>query len=226
MTQAEGESHPLSPQQIEEKLQEENAKELEEIVSEYFKREDIAPCCNNPNHGLYMMKEDRQDSLDLIFQKQKQLLEYLNQSKPDNYYTGPERYPFEKVMHMMTAMSDEFSEVRAGISWKHWKTYEHSDLNLLAENEVELADNDPLTKKMFDAFEEGGPTKPFLTDEQRTTQKQILDNSKLQYLQKEWIDILHFWVQGAQELGLDSKKTLELYLNKNSENHSRYQEGY
>ena len=56
--------------------------------------------------------------------------------------------------------------------------------------------------------------------------KQIRDNSNLEYLQKEWIDILHFWIQGAMELGMDAKTVLDLYLDKNSENSKRYDEGY
>ena len=152
----------------------------------------------------YIKEETKKDSLELIFQKQADLLNYLNESKPDNYYNGPERYPFEKVMHMMTAMSDEFSEVRAGIPWKHWKSYEQG------EDDSCCTYSDPHNE----------------LPDLEATQRQIISNSKLEYLQKEWIDILHFWIQGAQELGLDSKKTVELYLNKNKENHSRYEEGY
>lgn len=205
-------------------------------------------CCkNNPRHGwvpktqvLDMIEEtgkeihevvdayirsEPSDSLELIFQKQNELLDYLNQSKPDNYYNGPERYPFEKVMHMMTAMSDEFSEVRAGLNWKHWKNYESDDdMDLICATELAIEDDSHLHEKLLEAREQG--QKQFLSDDQRATQKQIMDNSKLEYLQNEWIDILHFWVQGAQELGLDSKKTLELYLNKNKENHARQDEGY
>ena len=161
---------------------EETGKEIRDVVDEFI-------------------RSQPKDSLELIFQKQKELLEYLNKSKPDNYYAGPERYPFEKVMHMMTAMSDEFSEVRAGLNWKHWKSYSE---------EYEGGEDD---------------SAPNLTDLQ-ATQEQIISNSKLSYLQNEWIDILHFWVQGAQELGLDSKKTLELYLDKNKVNHERQDQNY
>lgn len=169
---------------------EEQAKEIEEVVTEFISQEN----------------QKKEDSLALIFQKQKELLDYLNESKPNNYYSGPERYPFEKVMHMMTAMSDEFSEVRAGLNWKYWKSYHEY------EGEDDSAPN--LPQNFLDL--------PDL----EATQEQIIANSKLQYLQNEWIDILHFWVQGAQELGLDSKKTLELYLDKNKENHARQDQGY
>src|SRR5690349_12293245 len=175
-------TEPLTPAQIEEQLLKENAKDIEQAVSEYCEKESC--CKDSVTRELLQIKEEAgdneitfaADSLELIFIKQKQLLDYLNQSKPDNYYNGPERYPFEKVMHMMTAMSDEFSEVRAGIPWKHWKTYVDED------DFIEGGEDDSRPSDLI------------------ATQLQILKDSKLSYLQKEWIDILHFWVQGAQEL--------------------------
>lgn len=209
-------TEPLTPAQIEEKLLEENAKDIEQAASEYLGKENALTLIKNELLRLksdidfiikdYYKKrevEDQKDSLELIFQKQSDLLKYLNQSKPDNYYNGPERYPFEKVMHMMTAMSDEFSEVRAGLKWKHWKSYEDGSNSTGGEDD-------------------SAPNLPDL----KATQEQIIKDSNIAYLRKEWIDILHFWVQGAQELGLDSKKTLELYLDKNKENHTRQDEGY
>ena len=165
------------------------AHEINDAVDDYFKRE-----------------THQDDSLDLIFEKQAELLAHLNKEKPDNYYNGPERYPFEKVMHMMTAMSDEFSEVRAGLNWKHWKTYESPE------------EDDSCCCNYSDPHNE--------LPDLEATQRQIISNSKLEYLQKEWIDIGHFYIQGAIELGITPKKFLELYLNKNKENQERYENGY
>lgn len=161
--------------------------------------------------------QSQKDSLTLIFLKQQQLLDHLNKSKPGNYYAGPERYPFEKVMHMMTAMSDEFSEVRAGLNWKHWKSYEKTEMGFGEDDsapdfESKIPPN--LPQNFLDL--------PDL----EATQEQLIENSKLEYLQKEWIDIGHFYIQGAIELGINAKKFLELYLNKNKENTKRYESGY
>lgn len=164
----------------------EAALELSEAVDNYVKKQKRKP-----------------DSLELIFREQRNLLDYLNHSKPDNYYNGPERYEHEKVMHMMTAMSDEFSEVRAGIPWKHWKTYTEEEDYVPSEDDSNSVPPDI-----------------------KATQQQILKESRLSYLQNEWIDILHFWIQGAMELGLDAQTTLDLYLNKNKINHERQDQNY
>jgi hypothetical protein len=184
---------------------EDEAQELERQVDKFIKLESTVP------------RKKKEDSLELIFQKQKELLDHLNEQKPDNYYNGPERYPFEKVMHMMTAMSDEFSEVRAGIKWKHWKTYD--------DDSIEGGEDDSAPD--FDTNKISNLPQNFLDlPDLEATQKQILKDSNLVYLRKEWVDILHFWIQGAQELGMDAKMVLDMYLDKNTENSKRYDEGY
>lgn len=43
----------------------------------------------------------------------------------------------------------------------------------------------------------------------------------LDYLKEEWIDLLHFWLSGANVLGMSDKEILERYINKNKENIKR-----
>ncbi len=40
-------------------------------------------------------------------------------------------------------------------------------------------------------------------------------------LQEEWIDVLHYWLQGAEILGLDANTINELYHRKNRKNFNR-----
>lgn len=43
----------------------------------------------------------------------------------------------------------------------------------------------------------------------------------IDYLREEWIDILHFWLSGCIELGMDATEILERYIAKNKENFAR-----
>ena len=201
----------------------------------------MTSCCNNNKKEeidnisqivkdfIVPFKIGSTDSLTLIFEKQKELSDYLAKSKPQNYYHhGEERYPYERVSHCITAILSELEEIRSGLDYKWWKDYEPSDMDLVSENEVAVEENSPLMEKMLNAFEKNGtnPDTPFLTDDQRATQKQILENSKLEYLQKEIVDVWHFLVQMSIEAKLDPKTLVEMYLDKNKENHTRQDEGY
>lgn len=202
----------LTPQQIEEELLKENAKELESAVSEYFSSKEDISCCNNPEHGLYMMKEDKQqaeDSLELIFEKQKELAAYYSEKQPDSYYHhGPHRYPNEKIVLGMLAIEDEFAELRKVIPWKWWKT------------------KNPDGTYYNDSLEDTDYDKNFLTSEDKATQQQLIQNTLQEYIQKEVIDIGHFYIQMCIDAGLDAKKLVELYLEKHSENKRRQDSGY
>lgn len=188
------------------------AQEVEGVVTDYLALEG-APT--------------KKDSLELIFQKQNQFSQYVSKSKPNSYYHhGQERYPYERVKLNCDAIIHEVIELVNGTSWKWWKDYEYNDMDLISENEVAIEENSQLMEKMLDAHEKGGPSTPFLTDEQRATQKQILENSKLEYIQKELIDIAHFLFQACLETGMTSQQFLEMYLDKNKENHNRQDEGY
>ncbi len=97
-----------------------------------------------------------------------------------------------------------------------------SDLDLISENELPIDEDNPMIDNIDDAVK----GKPFLTDEERATQKQILENSRLEYLQKEIVDVFHFLVQMAIEAKMDYNKLLEMYLDKNTENHTRQDNNY
>lgn len=186
-------------------------KDMEEVVSDYLNREG----------------KKNKDSLELIFQKQKELSDYLSKSKPSNYYHhGPHRYPYEKIELCVKAARKELGELEDGIDWKWWKDYDPTDIDLVSENQEAVEENSLLMEKMINAFGKSGPQAEFLTDEQRIIQKQILENSRLEYIQKEIVDVFHFLVQMSIEAKLDPKKLVEMYLDKNQENHTRQDSGY
>lgn len=227
-------TEPLTPQQIEEKLQEENAKELEQTVSEFINNEKKE---SSTIDKIGKIVQDfipgkkipiPRDSLELIFLKQKELSDYLSKSKPSNYYHhGPHRYPYEKIELCAKAARKELGELEDGIDWKWWKDYDPpTDIDLVSENQEAIEENSPLMEKMINAFDKSGPQAEFLTDDQRATQKQILENSRLEYIQKEIVDVFHFLVQMSIEAKLDPKKLVDMYLDKNAENHLRQDSGY
>jgi hypothetical protein len=97
-------------------------------------------------------------------------------------------------------------------------------MELISETELAIEDDSHLHQKLLEAREQG--KKQFLSDEQRATQKQILENSKLEYIQKELIDIAHFLFQACLETGMTAQQFLEMYLDKNKTNHERQDSGY
>lgn len=57
-------------------------------------------------------------------------------------------------------------------------------------------------------------------------QKSELTKEKLENLQFEWIDLIHFVLDGAIELGLTPNDIYKLYKQKNEINHKRQDDGY
>lgn len=158
------------------------------------------------NFAWHDMKQP--DKLELVFQKQAELAAHFAEKQPDSYYHhGPHRHPNEKLILNMLAIEDEFSELRKVIPWKWWKQKDKDG------NYVDFSMADPDAKE-------------FLTPEDRATQSQLRTNSLQEYLQKEIIDIGHFYIQMCLEAGIDAKKFVELYLEKHQENKRRQDNGY
>lgn len=151
---------------------------------------------------LVKLEEKKPDSLELIFEKQK-ILSDRYKSKPDNYFVN-ERFKGSRMIDLLVAIDDEGSELRRALNWKWWKNYE----------------NDYTTN------EDDSYQTEFLTDEDKATQQQIIENTTQEYIQKEVVDMWHFLVQLTIEAGLDAKKLVEMYLDKNKTNHDRQDHGY
>jgi hypothetical protein len=144
-----------------------------------------------------------EDKLELLFRKQKGFRDQFIKNNPDNEYVK-ERYPYERVIKLHLADDDEKAEERRVISWKHWKkknadgTYVNGSLI-----DTAFSKEDQATQKQFD---EAGSVK--------------------EYLQNEFVDRLHFFVQEAIELGFTPDLLIEKYLAKHEENYNRQARGY
>lgn len=144
-----------------------------------------------------------EDKLELLFRKQKGFRDQFIKNNPDNEYTK-ERYPYERVIKLHLADDDEKSEQRRVISWKHWKkknpdgTYVNASLI-----DTAFSSEDQATQEQFDAA-----------------------GSVRKYLQNEFVDRLHFFIQEAIELGFDADLLVNMYLAKHQENYARQERGY
>lgn len=58
------------------------------------------------------------------------------------------------------------------------------------------------------------------------SKKKDIDEQKLKDLQEEWIDIFHFWLDGAIELNMTPSDIKKVYKKKNKVNHQRQDNGY
>ncbi len=143
------------------------------------------------------------DKLELLFQKQKGFRDDFIKNNPDNEYVN-ERYPYERVIRLHLADDDEKSEQRKVIPWKHWKqknpdgTYVNASLI-----DTAFTSEDQATQSQFD---QAGSVK--------------------KYLQNEFVDRLHFFIQEAIELGFTPDTLIEQYLAKHAINYKRQEEGY
>ncbi len=124
------------------------------------------------------LEGERDDKLDFLFDKQKELLKkQLNdvENKMTNLYEIKEPFDGYRVFMLSTALVHEAIELQRETNWKWWK------------------------------------------------KENAMDKDKIQ---EEIIDIWHFLIQLSIESGLDSKKMIEKYIQKNEENLKRQVTGY
>ena len=144
-----------------------------------------------------------EDKLELLFRKQKGFRDQFIENNPQSEYTI-QNYPYERVIKLHLADDDEKAEQRKVIPWKHWKK--------------KNPDGTYVNASLIDTA---------FTSEDQSTQEQFNQAGSIQtYLQNEFVDRLHFFIQEAIELGFTPETLIEQYLAKHEENYARQERGY